>query len=469
MNEDKAISLIDAIVLKTKGRHLITLETEIIRGTWRGLSYKKIAINSDLSDGYVGSQAAPKVWNLISEALLELGINETITKKNLKAVIERRVKDITSQLALLENNNSEIVKTSSAVTEKKAVNKLEITRQLELPKGPLPIDSNIYIERSPIEEDCYHEISRIGGLIRIKAPKQMGKTSLIIRILESAKLQGYYTAYLNFQELDRECLSNLDLFFKSFCVTVSDKLDISSEQIAKYWIDLYGIKKRCDLYFERFLLPKLDKPLVLAIDEADYIFFQEVETEFFAILRTWHEKAKREANEIWAKLRLVLGYSTEEYLRFDNNQSPFNVGLPIALPELTPSQILELTQRYSLQLSEGEIEKLIGTIGGHPYLVQLAIYHLATNKISFSEFLNTAHTEQGIYSSHLRRHLRNLEQEAELKTALCQVLEETTAVPLNSVERFKLDGMGLVKLKGNKVSMSCQLYRQYFSENLLGK
>jgi hypothetical protein len=51
-------------------------------------------------------------------------------------------------------------------------------------KGEVPLDSPFYVERPPIERLCYETIVQPGALIRIKAPKQMGKTSLMLRILD---------------------------------------------------------------------------------------------------------------------------------------------------------------------------------------------------------------------------------------------------------------------------------------------
>jgi hypothetical protein len=47
--------------------------------------------------------------------------------------------------------------------------------KLDNPEGVVPLDSPFYIERLPIESDCYEEIEQPGALIRIKAPKQIGK------------------------------------------------------------------------------------------------------------------------------------------------------------------------------------------------------------------------------------------------------------------------------------------------------
>ena len=53
----------------------------------------------------------------------------------------------------------------------------------ELPEGQVGIASKFYIERPPIEDLCKKEILKAGALIRIRAPRQMGKTSLLARVL----------------------------------------------------------------------------------------------------------------------------------------------------------------------------------------------------------------------------------------------------------------------------------------------
>ena len=55
------------------------------------------------------------------------------------------------------------------------------------PGGAVPLKSGLYVKRPPIEADCYAEILQPGALIRIKAPRQMGKTSLMARILHQAR------------------------------------------------------------------------------------------------------------------------------------------------------------------------------------------------------------------------------------------------------------------------------------------
>ncbi len=43
-------------------------------------------------------------------------------------------------------------------------------------------------------------------------------------------------------------------------------------------------------------------------------------------------------------------------------------------------------------------------MGGHPYLVRIALYHLAQEQITLEELLQQAPTQGGIYGNILRHH-----------------------------------------------------------------
>ncbi|GGA16254.1 hypothetical protein CYANOKiyG1_30420 [Okeania sp. KiyG1] len=79
--------------------------------------------------------------------------------------------------------------------------------QVFMPDGPEKLDSPFYIERHRIkrcsvESECYEEIEKPSSLVRIKAPNQMGKTSLIKRIQDKANHSNYIPIYLRFDNSD---------------------------------------------------------------------------------------------------------------------------------------------------------------------------------------------------------------------------------------------------------------------------
>ena len=361
----------------------------------------------------------------------------------------------------LESTNKAATK---AATEDKSPPPVQKSIVLEEPEGLVPLDSPFYMERLPIETDCYETVVRPGSLIRIKAPRQLGKTSLLVRTLAHAKSQGFETVRLSFQTSDNDTLNDLDEFLQWFCCSVTEELDLE-DRLADYWKGARGIVRRCQRYFERYLLTELDKPLVLGLDEVDQVFeHPQIATDFFGMLRVWHEEGK--TNPIWRKLQLVIVHSKEVYVPLSINRSPFNVGLPIELRELNEDEIEALITRHQLSLTAHQKQQLVELVGGHPYLLRAALYQLARGRISLTQLLEEAPTEGGLYSDHLRRHLLNLEADQDLLTAFKQVIPAYRPVQIGSTEAFKLHSMGLVRYDGNSVVPLCGLYRQYFQSRL---
>ena len=333
---------------------------------------------------------------------------------------------------------------------------------LDMPEGSVSLDSPFYIDRPPIEDECYDTIDRPGALIRIKAPRQMGKSSLMQRVLNHSKQLNQKTACLNFQSADAEYLDNIDLFLQWFCASVSDELGLE-EQLEKYWKGVLGSKNKCTNYFQRYLLTTIPEPITLGLDEVDQVFqHPNIAQEFFGLLRAWHEKGKNEP--VWQKLRLIIVHSKEVYIPLNINQSPFNVGLPIELPELTAAQVTDLVQRHGLPWSDRETSQLMNIVDGHPYLVRKALYEIARGNLTLNEFAIAAPTEQGIFGDHLRRHLLNLNADPELAAAMRSVITSEQAIRVDPTLAFKLRSMGLVELQGNDVRPLCNLYRTYFRD-----
>ncbi|BDA69288.1 hypothetical protein CAL7716_034540 [Calothrix sp. PCC 7716] len=342
---------------------------------------------------------------------------------------------------------------------------------LEYPEGEVPLDSPFYVERASIEQRCYEEIKKPGSLIRIKAPQHMGKSSLLARILHQAENQGNKVVAIDFQIVDEEFFSDLNKFLRWFCDTVTEAvagnngelLEKLLQQLDEHWKSgqRFGYMKSCKNYFERYLFPEINQPLVLGLEKVDRLFeYPKIYKDFFGLLRAVHEEAKR--RDIWKQLRLALAYSTEAYVPVDINQSPFNVGLALELPEFTHEQVKDLAQRHQLNWSDTEVLKLMELVGGHPFLVRLALYQIANREINLTNFLQTAPTAAGIYSKHLQRQEYILRQQSKLGKAMQEIVTNGHPVILTTEIRFKLYSLGLVKLRNDEVTPRCELYRQYF-------
>jgi hypothetical protein len=442
----------EKIVYESTNVHLNDLQRMILRESWQSphKTYDQLAAEHNYSGNYIQQVAAPRLWRMLSAVL-----GEKVTKSNVRSVIERQLAPV------IGTDRGTVTETYKMAFPKLVIPNLSQAYPLEHPTGSVPLNSPFYIERSPQEPLCYQTILQPNALIRIKAPRQMGKTSLMSRILHHAKMADIQTVTLNFQQVEKEILADLNKLLRWVCTCISQKLKLTP-QLSRYWDDDIGHKMSCTLYLEGYILEEVNGPLVLALEEISELFdYPAIAQEFLTLLRAWHEQSK--TDETWQNLRLILVQSTENYINLNVNQSPFNVGLEMALLPFTAMQVEELIDLHGLKLTATQSQQLFHLVQGHPYLIRWALYHLVQSQGQFSEMMTLAATEVGIYHDHLHRHLGNLQQHPELATALQQVLQASQPVELEQVKAFKLHSMGLVRLVGNQATIACDLYRQYFS------
>jgi hypothetical protein len=424
------------------------LQELVFLGIWQEKPYAAIALETGYNLDSI-KQASTQILRLLTEST-----GQRITKKNIRSILSHY--PIPETLIATDGTEQPL-----------AVSAVEV---MEFPDGAVPLHSQFYIERKPIDAWAYAEIAMPGSLLRIKAPRQWGKTSLVHRILSHATELGFSTALINLQTSDRAIFNSLNDFLRWFCLNVSQQLHLEAK-LETYWNPQIGSKVSCTLYLQDYLLQQAPCPIVLALDELHQIFeFPLLAKDVLPLLRFWHEEGTRQ--EIWQKLRLVVAHSTDVYVPLNLNQSPFNLGLPLELPAFTPEQVIDLAQRYKLDemgLYPDALKPLITLVGGHPYLIRLALYWLRKRRISLEQLLKEAPTPTGIYADHLRRHWNTFQRYPELGAAFQQVIAIPGGVRLESKTAYRLESMGLVKLNGHTAMLSCDLYRLYFSSQFLAE
>ena len=441
---DQAKQIADLVVFQSTKKHLTDPEVEVLQGAWDGKTYHEIAQNLGFSSNYIQNDIGAKLWHKLSEAL-----EEAITKKNFRHALYR---------AWEKRHSSPLI---------------PLINWLENPYQPVPLNSSFYIQRYPlqsqnytIESFCYNAIAQPTAILRIKAPRQMGKTSLLDRILAQGCNYGYRTVRLNFLNADQENFNNIDNFLRWLCIYIGHELEFKN-CVNDFWqSSTIGSKVHCKSYLKNYLLKQLNQPLLLALDEVDFLFnYSQISQDFFSLLRTCYEEANND--HIWQKLRLVITHSTENYGLLDINHSPFNVGESVELTEFTPSQIKDLAQRHQLQEIDDLALQIITMVGGHPYLVRVALYHLAQpNSINLTQLWEDAPTDHGIYTPHLRPQLDILRTNQRLSSAFKQVINHNEPVSLDFNLGYQLYSMGLIKWQNNQVIPRCLLYQKYFSSRL---
>ena len=343
--------------------------------------------------------------------------------------------------------------------------RVEIAAHLsfELPTGALSPDSRFYIERHH-DRVMRRQVTLQGSTTIIEGARQMGKSSLVVRALAHARAQQCVVIDFDFQDLDESCLHDLETLLRYLADAMCERLRlaISPEDV---WRGPLGAKDKLTSYVREYVLQGVRMPVVLVIDEVDRVLGRPYYDDFFGLLRAWHNRRARDP--LWAKFNMVLSYSTDprQVIR-DPNQSPFNVGTKLQLDDFTFDDVWELNRRYDKPLKrKNQLKALMEVIGGHPHLVQQALYTLADKTHTLPVLLDTTHVAAGPFIDHLQHYERRLEAEPALKQGMRQALMNGTCPQGGVCSRLR--SMGLITgVSHDTVAPRCRLYVAYFQRAL---
>ena len=338
-----------------------------------------------------------------------------------------------------------------------------IPSDLGSPEGTMPHQSPFYVERESDREAMEAVCKPNGVTITIKGPRQMGKSSLLNRVMVEGCGRGMHSAFIDFQMIEGEAIENPDLFYRQFCSTLAWEFDLE-DRTEEIWGAPLGPVQKTTNYVLRHILKAIpDEPILLAMDEVERMFASPFRSDFFSMLRSWHNRRAQGGD--WTRLNLALVTSTEPYQFIaDLNQSPFNVGMVIELSDFSPEQVAELSQRHGEPLQDTELDKLTALLGGHPYLTRKALYLLAGGRITFTDLLATACEDDGPFGDHLRNHLFRMSDHDELKAGLMGAIKHQRIADEHVF--FRLRGAGLVRRVGNEELPRNPLYAEYFGKRL---
>jgi hypothetical protein len=335
---------------------------------------------------------------------------------------------------------------------------------LEQPEGTMSVASQFYIARAT-DGPAIASIGEVGVTLTIKGPRQVGKSSLLMRVIDAAVAAGKRVAFLDFQLFDRAALASPDLFFRQFCTWLTDTMELD-DRVDEFWTMQLGNSQRCTRYIERYVLKAMDEPLVLAMDEVESIFDADFRSDFFGMLRSWHNG--RAAKPAWRRLDLALVTSTEPYQLIANlNQSPFNVGQVLTLDDFAPDEVHELNERHGRPLDVAGEGQLNDLLGGHPFLTRRALYQVASGRNTEQALFGQAAAERGPFGDHLRYHLFRLHGQPELVQGLVQVIGQGRCD--DETVFWRLHGAGLVRGEFQRARMRNHLYASFFGTHLRRK
>lgn len=334
---------------------------------------------------------------------------------------------------------------------------------LEYPSGAVNLTDAFYIERQS-DLDLRYEIVHPGRTITMTGARQVGKTSLLIRAVQTAvSTHNAQPLYLDLQTVSRESLATQASFFQEMAYFIADELELSLDVVDKLWNSRLAPGRKLTKLLDRVVLPDCKRPLILALDEVDRLLLTPYHADFFGLLRSWHNMRSRSPH--WQQFSLLMAISTEPYLLIDDmQQSPFNVGLMVYLDDFNEAQVRELNGRYRSPLPDSDISRLHSLLNGHPYLTRVAFYAMAKEGVTMDGLLRTAVSDHSPFTPHLRYQRQLVVSSPTLRAAMQQILKNGRCD--DETAQHRLLKAGLIRKTETAVTSRCDLYREYFSQTL---
>jgi hypothetical protein len=295
-----------------------------------------------------------------------------------------------------------------------------------------------------------------GNTIAIKAPRQMGKSSLLIRYLSKCHDAGKRLAFLDFQNFTDAEIHDYTTLLRQLAKLLLRRLELDAAKTPEF-----STSADFTAFVEDEVIQKVNTPLTLAFDEVDRVLGRSYQDDFFSMLRVWHNR-RAEPFSVWQEVDLALVIATEPYLLIDRkDRSPFNVATPIEPQAFDRGALDDLNGRYGTPLAAAELEDLRELVGGQPYLSRLAFYRVVTGQSpSFDQLYDKAPTHEGPFGDHLRSMLMLLNEQTGLLTAMKQVVSNAS-VP-DEETYYRLHGAGLANREGRRVVPANTLYARFF-------
>jgi DNA-binding winged helix-turn-helix (wHTH) protein len=335
---------------------------------------------------------------------------------------------------------------------------------IEPPGGALPLHSTLYVPR-PGDDDFCHAISRHDSIVLVKGARQVGKTSLLARGLEAARMLDAQVLLIDFQHFGPAAFKTAAKLLLAMAELIAYQIELP-KQPHENWNDLLSPSSNFERFLRREVLARDESYVVLALDEVDRLFNQNYASEIFGLFRSWHNLRALDPNGPWCRLTIAIAYATEAHLFItDLNQSPFNVGTRLTLDDFAGEELAQLNDRYGGLLAEAEMRRFRQLVGGHPYLAQRGLYEIHQHKTSLDAMEQSADHQDGPFADHLNRLLFSLQQDRNLLKELRGFVLSGSTLSASAFYRLRSAGV-LSGETADEARPRCELYARYLKKHL---
>ena len=338
--------------------------------------------------------------------------------------------------------------------------------------GTLRADSPCYVKR--LADDELFNLVLAGEFCYVLTPRQMGKSSMMVRTAHRLKEKGVSTVIIDLTSIGTDV--SVEQWYLGLITRMKSQLKLSIDPDA-WWVERVSLSavQRFTDFLHDVVLAEVEGAVVVFVDEIDTTLNLSFSDDFFAAVRfTYNARASDPA---YNRLTFVLlGVAAPADLIKDPSRTPFNIGHRVDLHEFSREDAQVLQQGLEAICPEhgGDIfARIFDWTNGHPYLTQKLCLAVAeagdgrwtekridelVEKLFLSEQArketNLQFVRNKILTHPQRRHLLNLYR----RVHTGERIRDDERSPHQS--QLKLSG--LIKVEGGYLHIRNEIYRRAF-------